>query len=99
MGYSDYAEVSHELGGCGFQFESVFQRGFARYEKDRNIADMECSTSKLSPRLRIGTLSPNELYNKVENSDLEDVDRNTFTRRLLLFWRDPAYFYLSRDAR
>jgi len=36
---------------------------------------MECSTSKLSPRLRIGTLSPNELYNKVENSDLEDVDR------------------------
>ena len=69
-----------------------FQRGFAMYEKDRNRADMEWSTSKLSAHLRIGTLSPNELYYKVENSDLEYADRKTFTRRL--FWRDLAYFHL-----
>jgi len=47
-----------------------FQRGFLRYEKDRNRADMVWSTSKPSAHLRIGTLSPNELYYKVENSDL-----------------------------
>ena len=69
-----------------------FVKGFERYEKDRNRADMEWSTSRLSTHLRIGTLSPNELYYKVENSDLEYAYRKTFSRRL--FWRDLAYFHL-----
>ena len=69
-----------------------FEKGFERYEKDRNRADMESSTSRLSTHLRIGTLSPNELYYKVENSDLEYAYRKTFSRRL--FWRDLAYFHL-----
>jgi len=66
--------------------------GFRRYETDRNKADMEWSTSKLSAHLRIGTLSPNELYYKIEDSDLEYQDRKTISRRL--FWRDLAYFQL-----
>ena len=55
------------------QFESVFQRGFTRYEKDWNRADMECSTLELSPHIQYAHLG-------VGNSDLEYVDRNTFAR-------------------
>jgi deoxyribodipyrimidine photo-lyase len=72
--------------------DHFFQKGFANYEKERNRADIEGSTSNLSVHLRIGTLSPRELYYKVENSGLDYVDRKTFSRRL--FWRDLAYFHL-----
>lgn len=71
---------------------SFFSKGYTRYEKDRNRADIDSATSKLSVHLRIGTLSPNELYHKIEDSDLDYNDRKTFSRRL--FWRDLAYFQL-----
>jgi deoxyribodipyrimidine photolyase len=71
---------------------SFFSEGFHRYEKERSRADIDCATSKLSAHLRIGTLSPNELYYKVEDSDLDYEDKKTFSRRL--FWRDLAYFQL-----
>ena len=67
--------------------------GFHRYEtSDRSRADIDTSTSKLSAHLRIGTLSPNELYYKIEDSGLEYNERKTFSRRL--FWRELAYFQL-----
>jgi len=69
-----------------------FQHGFAKYERDRSRADVEWSTSKLSAHLRIGSLSPNELYYKIEDSNLDYNDRKTFSRRLI--WRDLAYFQL-----
>ncbi len=69
-----------------------FQEGFHKYEKERSRADIDWSTSKLSAHLRIGTLSPNELYYKVEDTDLDYEDKKTFSRRL--FWRDLAYFHL-----
>jgi deoxyribodipyrimidine photo-lyase len=69
-----------------------FARGFRQYEEGRSRADADYSTSKLSAHLRIGTMSPNELYYKVEDSDLEYEERKTFSRRL--FWRDLAYFQL-----
>jgi len=50
------------------------------------------STSMLSVHLRIGTLSPNVLYYKAEDSDLDYQERKTFSRRL--FWRDLSYFHL-----
>lgn len=80
---------------------AFFSHGFFQYEKDRSRADKDRSTSKLSAHLRIGTLSPNELYHKIEDSDLEYDERKTFSRRL--FWRDLAYFQLlnfpkMRDA-
>lgn len=71
---------------------TFFEDGFDRYEKERSRADIECSTSKLSAHMRIGTLSPNELYYKIEDSDLSDDKKKTFSRRL--FWRDLAYFQL-----
>ena len=71
---------------------SFFEKGFAKYETSRSRADIEFSTSKLSTHLRVGTLSPNELYYKVEGSELEYDQRKTFTRRLA--WRDLAYFHL-----
>lgn len=72
--------------------ECFFRRGFDHYEKNRSRADMDHSTSKLSAHLRIGTLSPNELYYATEDSGLAFEERKTFSRRL--FWRDLAYFQL-----
>jgi len=75
-----------------FNLNTFFNDGFTKYEKERNRADIEWSTSKLSAHLRIGTISPNELYHRVENSDLRYDEKKTFSRRL--FWRDLAYFQL-----
>jgi len=72
--------------------ENFFARGFHLYEKDRSRADLDHSTSKLSAHLRIGTLSPNELYYKMEDSSLPYSDRKTISRRLV--WRDLAYYQL-----
>ena len=71
---------------------TFFQSGFAKYERDRSRADIDWSTSRLSAHLRIGTLSPNELYYKIEDSNLDYNERKTFSRRLI--WRDLAYFHL-----
>jgi deoxyribodipyrimidine photolyase len=70
-----------------------FSYGFQRYEKDRSRADIDTSTSQLSAHLRLGTLSPNELYYKIEDSDMDYNERKTISRRL--FWRDLAYFQLA----
>jgi deoxyribodipyrimidine photolyase len=74
--------------------DTFFKNGFHRYEKERSRADIEWSTSKLSVHLRIGTLSPNELFYRVEDSDMDYEDKKTFSRRL--FWRDLAYFQLLK---
>ena len=66
--------------------------GFEKYERDRSRADIEWATSKLSAHLRIGTLSPNTLYYKIEDSNLDYNERKTISRRLI--WRDLAYFHL-----
>ena len=71
--------------------------GFAKYERDRSRADIDGSTSMLSTHLRVGTLSPNELYYKIENSSLDYNNRKTFSRRLI--WRDLAYFQLHSFPR
>ena len=43
--------------------DTFFKNGFHRDEKERSRADIKWSTSKLSVlHLRIGTLSPNELF-------------------------------------
>jgi deoxyribodipyrimidine photolyase len=74
------------------ELEHFMKKGFFLYEQERSRADLEYSTSKLSPHLRIGTLSPNELYYKVEDSSLSYDERKTFSRRLV--WRDLAYYHL-----
>lgn len=72
--------------------DTFMKKGFHLYEKERSRADLMHSTSKLSPHLRLGTLSPNELYYRVEDSALSYDDKKTFSRRL--FWRDLAYYHL-----
>ena len=72
---------------------SFYGDGFAKYERERSRADIESSTSKLSAHLRIGTLSPNEFYHKIESSKLEYNERRTISRRLV--WRDLAYYHLA----
>jgi deoxyribodipyrimidine photolyase len=66
--------------------------GLTRYESQRSRADLEGSTSQLSAHLRVGTLSPYELYWATEGSNLSHDEKKTFSRRL--FWRDLAYFQL-----
>jgi deoxyribodipyrimidine photolyase len=74
------------------EMEVFMKKGFLLYEKERSRADIKHSTSKLSPHLRVGTLSPNELYYKIEDSPLSYDEKKTFARRL--FWRDLAYYHL-----
>lgn len=73
--------------------EDFFQKGLRRYESERSRADKEFATSKLSPHLRIGTISPNELFWRTEDSGLGYDELKTFSRRLS--WRDLAYFQLK----
>ena len=67
--------------------------GMKAYEQERSRADLDGATSKLSPHLRIGTLSPNQLYWRIEDSGLPYIQMKTFSRRL--FWRELAYYQLS----
>merc|ERR1712238_168596 len=66
--------------------------GLKEYERQRSRADMAGSTSRLSVHLRVGTLSPYELYHQTENSSLSPGEKKTFSRRLM--WRELAYFQL-----
>lgn len=47
-----------------------FAKGVNLYEKERSRTDKEFATSKLSAHLRIGTISPYELYWKTEDCGL-----------------------------
>lgn len=70
-----------------------FGKGLGFYEQERSRADKEYATSKLSAHLRIGTLSPNDLYWRTEDSQYGYDELKTFSRRL--FWRELAYYQLS----
>ncbi len=71
----------------------VFVRnGMKHYEKDRSRADKDGSTSMLSRHFRIGTLSPNQLYWRIEDSGMPYEKIKTMSRRLI--WRDLAYYHL-----
>ncbi|VEU44083.1 unnamed protein product [Pseudo-nitzschia multistriata] len=72
--------------------DSFVRNGMKRYETDRSRADISDATSRLSPHLRIGTMSPNQLYWRIEDSELPYKDTKTLGRRLI--WRDLAYFQL-----
>ena len=52
------------------EMESFVRNGMKKYEKERSRADKTGATSKLSPHFRIGTLSPNQLYWRIEDSGL-----------------------------
>mmetsp|Transcript_13405 Transcript_13405/g.31555 ORF Transcript_13405/g.31555 Transcript_13405/m.31555 type:complete len:996 (+) Transcript_13405:312-3299(+) len=68
------------------------RNGMRRYEKERSRADKNGATSRLSPHLRIGTLSPNQLYWRIKDSGLSQELLKTISRRLI--WRDLAYYHL-----
>jgi len=82
----NYAHVQERLN----QF---LEKGLPRYEKERSRADIDLATSQLSVCLRLGTLSPHELYWKTEQSALSKEEKKTFGRRLI--WRDLSYFQLA----
>ncbi|CAB9513237.1 Deoxyribodipyrimidine photo-lyase [Seminavis robusta] len=71
-------------------FFSLPNSGYRRYDTDRSRADKETATSRLSCHLRLGTLSPNELYWRWHQHHPGDSD--IFGRRLI--WRDLAYYQL-----
>jgi deoxyribodipyrimidine photolyase len=75
------------------RLDRFFIKGLPHYEKERSRADKDDATSQLSVHLRIGTLSPYELYWRSEDSKLSYEEKKTFGRRLI--WRDLAYFHLN----
>ncbi len=74
------------------EMETFVRNGMKHYEKDRSRADKEGSTSMLSRHFRIGTLSPNQLYWRIEDSGMPYERIKTMSRRLI--WRDLAYYHL-----
>jgi deoxyribodipyrimidine photo-lyase len=74
------------------RLDRFFVKGLPQFEKERSRADKDDATSQLSVHLRIGTLSPYELYWLAEDSTLSYEEKKTFARRLI--WRDLAYFHL-----
>ena len=74
------------------EMESFVRNGMKEYEKERSRADKTGATSKLSSHFRIGTLSPNQLYWRIEDSGLPYELLKTISRRLI--WRDLAYYHL-----
>ena len=60
--------------------------GFEKYERDRSRADIEWATSKLSELIyayRNRNLSPNTVYYKIEDSNLDYNERKTISRRII----------------
>jgi deoxyribodipyrimidine photolyase len=74
------------------EVESFVRNGMKKYEKERSRADNTSATSRLSPHFRIGTLSPNQFYWRIEDSGLPYEQLKTISRRLI--WRDLAYYHL-----
>ena len=74
------------------EMENFVRNGMKKYEKERSRADKTGATSMLSPHFRIGTLSPNQLYWRIEDSGLPYEQLKTISRRLI--WRDLAYYHL-----
>jgi deoxyribodipyrimidine photolyase len=88
-----FPNMSYE--GAQDVLNSFFQSrdsGFRRYESERSRADKELATTRLSLHLRVGTLSPHELYWKTEDHPMDYSEKKTFSRRLI--WRDLAYYQL-----
>lgn len=73
--------------------ESFLRTGLKKYEQERSRADKKGASACISHHLRIGTLSPNQLYWRTEDAGLPYDTVKTFSRRL--FWRDLAYYQLA----
>ena len=74
------------------EVESFVRNGMKKYEQDRSRADVIGATSMLSRHFRIGTLSPNQLYWRIEDCGMPYDQVKTISRRLV--WRDLAYYHL-----
>jgi len=80
------------------RLKTFVQNRLGGYEKDRSRADLEENpNSQLSPYLRWGQLSPQDIYWAVKDSSFNDTEVKTFIRRL--FWRDLAYFHFRAFPR
>ena len=73
------------------RFISCTKAGLTAYEKKRSRADIKTSSSRLSPYLRFGEISPRTIYWAVKDKLLDRSVTKTFLRRL--YWRDLAYFH------
>ncbi|KEI35925.1 deoxyribodipyrimidine photolyase [Francisella sp. W12-1067] len=70
------------------------------YKVARDYMSLD-ATSNLSPHLHFGEISPNQLYNAVQNLDLTGKNEEHFIKELV--WRDfcyyQAYYYPNLDYR
>jgi len=63
--------------------------GVGGYAESRDVPGDRESTSRLSPRLRSGEVSPRQVLAAAEAADVVDEDRAAFIRQL--YWRDFAW--------
>ena len=78
------------------QMDLFVREGVARYERDRARVDIPLASSRLSPYLKHGLLSPRALYWRVEDEAKRlKVGKEWRTFRHRLLWREVAYFQLK----
>ena len=67
----------------------AIETGVGGYTETRDVPGDRESTSRLSPRLRSGELSPRQVLAAAHAADVPDEDRAAFVRQL--YWRDFAW--------
>ena len=81
------------------KLKNFLQEKISNYQLGRDYISTE-STSKLSPNLHFGEVSPNQIFNAVRNLNNFDSNKEHFIRELA--WRDfcyyQSYFYPNFDS-
>lgn len=75
-------------------FDKFIAKGLIGYKELRNRADLE-NTSRLSPHLHFGEISPNIIWSRIRSyleKNIYDVDANHFLSELV--WREFSYSLL-----
>lgn len=74
---------------AGVEELEAIEAGVGGYAETRDMPGDRESTSRLSPRLRSGELSPRQVLTAAHAADVPDQDRAAFVRQL--YWRDFAW--------
>jgi deoxyribodipyrimidine photo-lyase len=77
------------------QFGEFIERNLASYADDRSLLDLD-STSRLSPRLHFGEISPNQIWHAVTHTTAREGDKDRGAESYLreLGWREFSHHLL-----
>ncbi len=86
--------------GAKKQLQLFLNKGLLRYSKTRNIPADQEGTSRISPYLHFGEISPQTLWKAVSESDAPEKEKECYLREL--GWREFAHhllFYFPKMTR